>query len=230
MVLALLTKLPLKIILSVQRRIICPCKMSPPWLLPLLHSYSLTEEWSIKQITSFVSVVHLQNSIGSRGSTSCIWNNSKLALLLPNLPVEMRIIVVTYHTRGCTSNNEPSSTKSYQFLHCKIERDLYLMDQTKLPKWQGKVCPERLSSRPEEGNPLNLPGLEHMEDELDPYAQCEEQATNPEGLNTYDADHVPTPMQSGEHPDETFEGTFGGCTESTTCPVSNSGRRSAPSR
>jgi hypothetical protein len=120
-------------------------------LIPLLQSYSLTEECSIRQITSFVYVVLLQNNIGSHGSASCIWKNSKLALLLPNLPVEMRIIVVTYRVRGCAASNTPSSMKSYRFWRHKIERGLYLLDQTKLLEWKGKLCPERLSSWPEAG-------------------------------------------------------------------------------
>jgi hypothetical protein len=44
---------------------------------------------------------------------------------------------------------------------------LYLLDQTKLPEWQGKLCSERLSSWPDAGNLLNMPGMEHMEYELD---------------------------------------------------------------
>jgi hypothetical protein len=76
-------------------------------LIPLLQSYSLTEEWSIRQIISFMSVVRLQNNIGSHGNTSCVWNNSKLALLLPNIPVEMSFIVVTYLSQGRAARNTP---------------------------------------------------------------------------------------------------------------------------
>jgi hypothetical protein len=80
------------------------------------------------------------------------------------------------------------------------------MDQTQITEWQGNFYHERLSSWPEECNLLNLPGLEHMEGELDPDAQCEEQAAKPEGLNTDGADNGPAPMQSGERSD----GTVGG--------------------
>jgi hypothetical protein len=85
-----------------------------------------------------------------------------------------------------------------------------MLDQTNLPEWQDKLCPEHLSSWSEAGNLLNMPGVEYMEDELDPEQQWQEQAANPEGLNTDGADHVPAPMQSGERPGETFEGTLGG--------------------
>jgi hypothetical protein len=122
---------------------------SQPFLGPVLHTlpahdvfcqltyfiqtYSLTEEWSIQKITSFVSIVSLQNKIGSRGSTSYIWNNSKLALLFPNLAHDMRVIIVKYHAQSRNNENMSSSMKSYQFLRRKIERGLYLLDQTCLP-------------------------------------------------------------------------------------------------
>jgi hypothetical protein len=175
-------------------------------LTSLLQSYSLTEEWSIRQITPFVSIVRLQNNIGSQGSTSCIWNNSKLSLLLPNLPHELRFIVVTYHSQGRNIANVSSSMKSYQFLRRKIERGLYLLDQTGLPDWQGRLCTERLSSWPEEGSLLNMSSVEHLQDELDPVAERQERAANPEGLHTDGADHGPAPMQSDERTDESFEG------------------------
>jgi hypothetical protein len=91
-----------------------------------------------------------------------------------------------------------------------IERGLYLLDQTGLPDWQGKLCPESLSSWPEEGNLLNMPEVDHTQDELDPVADHQEREANSEGLNTYGAYHGPSPLQSGEHPDESFEGTLGG--------------------
>jgi hypothetical protein len=179
-------------------------------LTSLLQPYSLTEEWSIRQITPFVYFVRLQNNIGSRGSTSCIWNNSKLELLLPNLPHEQRVIAVNYHSQGRNNANVSSSMKSYQFLRRKIERGLYLLDQTGLPDWQGRLCTERLSSWSEEGNLLNMPSVEHLQDELDPVAERQERASNPEGFHTDGADHGPAPMQIGERPNESFEGILGG--------------------
>jgi hypothetical protein len=100
--------------------------------------------------------------------------------------------------------------KSYQFLRRKIERGLYLLDQTGLPDWQGRLCTESLSSWPEEGNLLNMSSVEHLKDELAPVAERHERAANPEGLHTDGADHGPAPMQSGERPDESFEGMLGG--------------------
>jgi hypothetical protein len=55
-----------------------------------------------------------------------------------------------------------------------------------------------------------MPDVDHMQDELDPVAELQEQATNPEGLHINGANHGPTPMQSGERPDESFGGTLGG--------------------
>jgi hypothetical protein len=87
-----------------------------------------------------------------------------LALLFPNLAHDMRVIIVKYHAQSRNNENMSSSMKSYQFLRRKIERGLYLLDQTCLPDWQGNFFPERLSSWPEEGNLLNKHAVEHMHD------------------------------------------------------------------
>jgi hypothetical protein len=55
-----------------------------------------------------------------------------------------------------------------------------------------------------------MPTVEHMQDDLDPVAERQELAANPEGLHTNGADHGHAPMQSGERPDESFESTLGG--------------------
>jgi hypothetical protein len=53
---------------------------------------------------------------------------------------------------------------------------------------------------------LNMSSVEHLQDELDPVAERQERAANPEGLHTDGADHGPAPMQSDERTDESFEG------------------------
>jgi hypothetical protein len=122
----------------------------------------------------------------------------------------MRVIIVTYRAHGRADRNTPSSMRSLKFLRQKIERGLYILDQTKLPERQGKLRPEHLSSWPEAGNLLNMPGMEHMEDELDPEQKHQEQAACLYGLTTDGTDHGPAPMQSGECPDEICEGNLGG--------------------
>jgi hypothetical protein len=117
-------------------------------------------------------------------------------------------MVVTYHAQGRNNANVSSSMKSYQILRWSIERGFYLLDQTGLLDWQGKLYPVRLSSWPEEGNLLNMHSVEHIQYELDPVVERQERAANPEGLHTYGAEHAP--MQSVECPDESFEGALGG--------------------
>ena len=45
------------------------------------------EEAAIRQITPLISIVKLAyGNIGSKGNTTCMWNESKLSTILPNLP------------------------------------------------------------------------------------------------------------------------------------------------
>ena len=65
-------------------------------LFELLSTFTAAEEAAIRQITPMISIVRLaQGNIGSKGNTSCVWQQSKLNTILPNLPRECKHIVIT---------------------------------------------------------------------------------------------------------------------------------------
>ena len=52
----------------------------------ILSSMACIEEATIRKITRLVSIVKLAHgNIGSKSNTTCMWNNSKLSTILPNL-------------------------------------------------------------------------------------------------------------------------------------------------
>ena len=56
-------------------------------LQSLISSFTAVEEAVIRQITPLISIVHLTHeNIGMHGNTICVWQKSKLNLILPNLP------------------------------------------------------------------------------------------------------------------------------------------------
>ena len=61
----------------------------------LLTSFTGAEEAAIRQITPLISIVRFPHgSLGSKGNTTCVWQQSKLNLILPNLPEECKFIVI----------------------------------------------------------------------------------------------------------------------------------------
>ena len=61
----------------------------------LLMSFTGAEEATICQILQLLSIVHFSHgSLGSKGNTTCVWQQSKLNLILPNLPEECKFIVI----------------------------------------------------------------------------------------------------------------------------------------
>ena len=64
-------------------------------LQDVMLSLSCAEEAAIRQITPLVSLVRLSTgSISMRGNTSCVWQESKLNIILPNLPSECKFVVI----------------------------------------------------------------------------------------------------------------------------------------
>ena len=65
-------------------------------LFSLLSNLIAAEEAAIRQITPLISIVQLNHgNIGCKGNTSCVWQKSKLNLILPNLPEECKFIIIT---------------------------------------------------------------------------------------------------------------------------------------
>ena len=69
-------------------------------LKQILSSMSCIEEAAIRQITPLVSIVKLAHgNIGSKGNTTCMWNESSLCTILPNLPSTCQYFVLSYEAK-----------------------------------------------------------------------------------------------------------------------------------
>ena len=97
----------------------------------LLSTCTLIEEAAIRQITPLVSILKLaQGNIGTKGNTSCVWINSKIATVLPNLPSQCKYIILKRSSRR--SNVEINSMK---FERRRIMRILQLFKLTLHEVW-----------------------------------------------------------------------------------------------
>ena len=66
----------------------------------ILSTMTCIEEAAIRQITPLISIVKLAyGNIGSKGNTICMWNESKLSTILPNLPSKYQYFVLSYKSK-----------------------------------------------------------------------------------------------------------------------------------
>ena len=79
----------------------------------LLLSFTIVEEAAIRTIVPLMSIVRLNHgSIKTKGNTSCVWQHSQLCTVLPNLPSECKIIVITRRNKkGDKGKSKLASTK-----------------------------------------------------------------------------------------------------------------------
>ena len=63
----------------------------------ILSTMTCIEVAAIRQITPLISIVKLAyGNIGSKGNTTCMWNESKLSIILPNLPSKCQYFVLSF--------------------------------------------------------------------------------------------------------------------------------------
>ena len=79
-------------------------------------------------MTPLTSTLKLaQGTIGAKGNTSCVWTNSKITTISPNLPLQCKCTTLK-HGRG--RNDNVQDIASMQFEHQKIIDLLHLLQQT----------------------------------------------------------------------------------------------------
>lgn len=178
----------------------------------LLNSFTSAEEAAIRQITPLVSIVRLAHgNIGAKGNTTCVWQQSKLNLILPNLPSQCKFIVVK---RTSTTTSQVKSTK---FKRQKIHRALILLRDTVPEVWGNiQIDETRVNQWPEEGDLCDLnPDMVVLErDEegnlIDPDADmADDAATAPSvPLDSDGNNEGPAPLQNSVIAEEEFEGAL----------------------
>lgn len=181
-------------------------------LQELLSTFTSAEEAATRQIVPMLSIVRLsQGNIGAKGNTSCVWQESKLNLVLPNLPEECKFVVIQRQRQNgsAAAGNVMKSTK---FKKARILKALRLLKQTGLDVWNIEISQDNLSKWPDEGDILDM-GLDISVLEVDEEGQVIQEdgrqtattVTNAVPTNQDGNDAGPAPMQNSEIPDETFE-------------------------
>ena len=193
----------------------------------LLTDITLAEEAAIRQITPLISIVRLTHgNCATKGNTSCVWQESKLRLILPNLPKECCYVLIRYLSKKKRKNNEKSPLKSTKFKRKKIELILKLLVLTVPGVWKNDdsnnggrgvtIDNDRLNAWPEEGDLLDLDDcikitevdkhgnvVEYDEDE----DRMKDKNPLPEDSLVKDGNDLgPAPLQNAIAPLETFEG------------------------
>ena len=71
-------------------------------------------------------------NIGSKGNTVCMWNDSKLSNILPNLPNKYQYFVLSYNSK----KEIKITLKSTKFDRRKIQKYLELLSKTVDDVWK----------------------------------------------------------------------------------------------
>ena len=94
-----------------------------------MQSLTAAEEAAIRQITPLISIVRLDHgNLATKGNTSCVWQQSKLSRILPNLPTECKFVILTRRQRSHDNGNNQSQLKSTKFKRAKIQEALELIE------------------------------------------------------------------------------------------------------
>ena len=156
-----------------------------------------------------------QGNIGSKGNTSCVWQQSKLRHILPNLPSECDFIVIM--RQG--SNRHSSGLTSTKFERWKIQEVLEILQHTVQGVWKEdnhfniQYDMNRFQHWPESGDLIDLnPDLRIYEQDEEgniiagnELEGMENEDSENQGLVIDGDDHGPAPLQNNEAPSETFE-------------------------
>ena len=184
-----------------------------------MQSLTAAEEAAIRQITPLISIVRLNHgNLATKGNTSCVWQQSKLNLILPNLPSECKFVVLTRRQRSPNNTNNQSQLKSTKFKRAKIQEALQLLSHTVEGVWKStrgydiQISQERLEQWPEEGDLATMNTDLHIyEDENEGNGDNTSDTSNSNATTNLDSDGSdfgPAPLQNDTVPHETFEGVM----------------------
>ena len=109
------------------------------------------EEATIRHITPLISIVKLAyGNIESKSNTTCIWNESKISTILPNLSSKYQYLFLLYSVK----NKNTVSLESTKFEQKGVQRCLELLSCTVDDVWkptssfQLNISHENLIKRP----------------------------------------------------------------------------------
>ena len=98
-------------LMACEAEMVCDQKIAEE-LQHLLLSFTIVEEAAIRTVVPLISIVRLMHgSIKTKGNTSCVWQQSRLSAVLPNLPSDCSFIIINRRNKSGTKG------KSIQFLN-----------------------------------------------------------------------------------------------------------------
>ena len=188
----------------------------------LLDQLTPVEEAAIRQITPLIHLTRLTHgNLGTKGNTSCVWQQSKLHLLLPHLPRDIKYIFIV---RG--NSRSRSGLKSTRVRRKFIQQALEMLRSCDADNvWTHvTIVRERLDAWPEDGDLASLNDavcVQKVDENGEIIIDTENGPDpNPTSNTTQNASgnlDGPTTLQNDVHIEETFEGL----TDVTNISVAN---------
>ena len=168
----------------------------------LLDSLTAAEEAAVRRITPLLKLYRLTHgNMGVRGNVHCVWVNSTLGKVLPNLPEECKLIVVT------RQGADGSRINSLKFEQSKIVQVLQLLKNTAHPAWGDfEISQDNIDKwDPSVGNLADLnKNSRVLEVDEDGNALAIDDVPV-EDADIPPLDEGPAPMQNSFVPQETYE-------------------------
>ena len=113
------------------------------------------EEAAIRQISPLICIKSLRGgNIAAKGNTHCVWQQSILNKILPNLPAEVKYIIIRRRRNPTTSDNR--TIRSTRFKRQNIHKLLALLQITCEPWLRIQISVQNLNRWPEEGDLVEL--------------------------------------------------------------------------
>ena len=191
----------------------------------LLSSFTVIEEAAIRTVVPLLSIIRLMHgNIKTKGNTSCVWQKSKLCLILPNLPSECKYVMI--NRRKSNGIKGKSNLVSTKFERRKIQYALELLLQTvpgvwkndiRFPQFRIEVSEYNLNQWPVCGDFTDLDNVPTvyecdkdgaeivLEDSRNVYKKKDAKTAEYENLLRDGNDLGPAPLQNSVAPLETFE-------------------------
>ena len=192
----------------------------------LLSSFTVIEEAAIRTVVPLLSIIRLMHgNIKTKGNTSCVWQKSKLCLILPNLPSECKYVII--NRRNCNGTKGKSNLVSTKFERRKIQYALELLLQTvpgvwkndiRFPEFRIEVSEDKLNQWPVSGDFTDLDNIPMvyecdkdgteilLDNPRNVYKKKDAKTMEYENLQRDGNDLGPSPLQNSVAPLETFEG------------------------
>ena len=182
----------------------------------LLTDITAAEEAAIRQICPLICIKSLRGgNIAAKGNTHCVWQQCNLVTILPNLPGEIKYIIIR-RSRNATTSDE-RTIRSTRFEREKILALLMLLKATCKPWTDIEINETQVNAWPVQGDLVELGNEVQtiiIEDEEQEAVNVDSDFT-PSGNNHSHVqldsdvdDYGPAPLQNDYIADETFEGTI----------------------